>query len=188
MSKPDKGQYKLMSSKRSIILAAVSKVPETYHNMGVLFKLTSLNEIQYQLSQDLKLTSIVIGITNYSSKYPCPYGECFKDEKTGQWVKGQDRTIRNLTDNQQKWYQSMAYKRRDRSTLKNYNNEDTPIIQIIPPLPLHLLLLGPVNDIIKKLQELYPPIIKIIEKLHIQRSKYQGKNFEGKYSSATILD
>ena len=130
--------------------------------------------------------------------YPCPYKECFKDEKSGQWVKGQDRTIRNLTDNQQKWYQSMAYKRRDRSKLKNYKNveykplieanEDTPIIQIIPPPPLHLLLLGPVNDIIKKLQELYPPIIKIIEKLHIQRSKYQGKNFEGKYSSATILD
>ena len=82
--KPDIEKYKLMSAKRSIILAAVNKVPETYHNMGVVFKLTSLNEIEYKLSQDLKLTSIVIGITNHSSKHPCPYGECFKDEKTGQ--------------------------------------------------------------------------------------------------------
>ena len=99
---PDKGKQNLMSAKTSIILAAVSKVPETYHNMGVLFKLTSLNEIEYKLSQDLKLTSIVIGITNHASKHPCPYGECFKNEKTGQWVKGQDRTLKNLTENQQK--------------------------------------------------------------------------------------
>ena len=72
--KQDKGKHKLMSAKRSIILAAVFKVPETYHNLGVLFKLTSLNEIEYKLSQDLKLTSIVIGITNHSSKCPCPWG------------------------------------------------------------------------------------------------------------------
>ena len=58
--KPDIEEYKLMSAKRSLILAAVNKVPETYHNMGVLFKLISLNEIKYKLSQDLKLTSIVI--------------------------------------------------------------------------------------------------------------------------------
>ena len=196
--KQDKGKHKLMSAKRSIILAAVFKVPETYHNLGVLFKLTSLNEIKYKLSQDLKLTSIVIGITNHSSKYPCPYGECFKNERTGQWVRGQDRTLKNLTENQQKWYNSMAYKRRDRSKLKNYKNveykplieadEDTPIIELVPPPPLHLLLLGPVNDIIKKLQQLHPPILKHIEKLHIQRSKYQGKNFEGKYATTTEMD
>ena len=92
----------------------------------------------------------------------------------------------------------MAYKKGDRSKLKNYKNveykplieadEDTPIIELVPPPPLHLLLLGPVNDIIKKLQQLHPPILKEIEKLHIQRSKYQGKNFEGKYASITILD
>ena len=195
--KPDEGKHKFMSAKRSIILAAVCEVPESYHNMGVLFKLTSLNEVEYKLSQDLKLSSIVIGITNHSSKYPCPYGECFKDELTGQWVKGQDRTIKNLTENQKKWYQSVAYKKGDRTKLKFFKNvehkplieanEDTPIIQLIPPPPLHLLLLGPINDIMRKLQELHPPIIKTIEKLHIQRSKYQGKNFEGRYSRKTFV-
>ena len=95
-SKPDEGKYKLMSAIRSIILAVL----ESYYNIGVLFKLTSLNEVEYKLSQDLKLLSIVIGITNHSSKYSCPYGECFKDELIGQWLKGQDRTIKNLTENQ----------------------------------------------------------------------------------------
>ena len=94
--KPDEGKHKLMSAIRSIILAVL----ESYYNIGVLFKLTSLNEVEYKLSQDLKLLSIVIGITNHSSKYSCPYGECFKDELIGQWLKGQDRTIKNLTENQ----------------------------------------------------------------------------------------
>ena len=85
-----------MSAIRSIILAVL----ESYYNIGVLFKLTSLNEVEYKLSQDLKLLSIVIGITKHSSKYSCPYGECFKDELIGQWLKGQDRTIKNLTENQ----------------------------------------------------------------------------------------
>ena len=85
-----------MSAIRSIILAVL----ESYYNIGVLFKLTSLSEVEYKLSQDLKLLSIAIGITNHSSKYSCPYGECFKDELIGQWLKGQDRTIKNLTENQ----------------------------------------------------------------------------------------
>ena len=85
-----------MSAIRSIILAVL----ESYYNIGVLFKLTSLNEVEYKLSQDLKLLSIVIGIKNHSSKYPCPYGECFKNELMRKWVKGQDRTIKNFTENQ----------------------------------------------------------------------------------------
>ena len=39
--------------------------------------------------------------------------------------------------------------------------------------------IGPVNDIIKSLKVRYPGIIKILEQLHIQRSKYHGCNFEG---------
>ena len=66
-------------------------------------------------------------------------------------------------------------------------NEDTPIIQLLPPPPLHLSLLGPINDIMRKLQELHSPIINTIEKLHIQMSKNQGKNLEGKYSRETFV-
>ena len=47
MTKNNEGKDKLMGPKRSIVLAAVSKVKESYHNMSVLMKLTNLNEVEY---------------------------------------------------------------------------------------------------------------------------------------------
>ena len=59
-------------------------------------------------------------------------------------------------------------------------DQDEPIIKTVPPPPLHTLLLGPVNHIFKELRKRYKNILKKVSKLHIQRSKYHGKNFEGK--------
>ena len=59
-------------------------------------------------------------------------------------------------------------------------DEDDPILKVIPPPPLHTVLLGPVNHIFKELKRRYPKILKTISNLHIQRSKYHGRNFEGK--------
>ena len=78
-SHKDNGGTKTKGPKKSIVLAAVSGVRETNHNMSVLFKLTKLNEIEYKLSEDLKLINITVGIGTYSSKFPCPYGQCEKD-------------------------------------------------------------------------------------------------------------
>ena len=85
-SHKDSGGTKIMGPKKSIVLAAVSGVRETNHNMSVLFKLTKLNEIEYKLSEDLKLINITVSIGTYSSKFPCPYGECEKDQD-GHWKK-----------------------------------------------------------------------------------------------------
>ena len=60
-----------MGPKRSVILAAVSKVKETHHNMKVLMDLTKLNEVEYSLSMDLKLVNITLGIGSHSSRYAC---------------------------------------------------------------------------------------------------------------------
>ena len=60
MGNTDEGKEKLMGPKRTIILAAVSNVKENYHNMMVLMELINMNEIEYSLSMDLKLTNITI--------------------------------------------------------------------------------------------------------------------------------
>ena len=73
MFKTDKGKDKLMGPKKSIILAAVSKVKESHHNMAVLMELTKLNEVEYVMSMDLKLINITIGICSHSSRYFCSY-------------------------------------------------------------------------------------------------------------------
>ena len=57
------------------------------------------------------------------------------------------------------------------------------VIKTIPPPPLHTILLGPVNHIMKELFKRRPNMLKTISALHIQRSKYHGRNFEGKHKS-----
>ena len=185
----DLGKKKLMGPKRSIVLAAVSKVKETHHNMKVLMEITNMNEVEYNLSMDLKLINISIGIQSHSSRYPCPYGECWKDER-GCWHKGQDRSIRNIREHRSKWMNRSRTKKGNRSNLKSYMNceyeplingdENDPILKTVPPPPLHTILLGPVNHVFKELSRRYPKILKTIHNLRIQRSKYHGRNFEGK--------
>ena len=188
MTSRDKGKKKLMGPKRSLVLAAVSKVQESHHNLSVLMQLTNLNEIEYNLSMDLKLINISIGICSHSSKFPCPYGECYRDG-TGHWIKGRDRTVGNIREQRNKWMQRSRNKKGNRLNLKKYMNcENDPllngdhgdqIIKIVPPPPLHTILLGPVNHVFKELKKVYPNIMGKVSKLHIQRSKYHGRQFEG---------
>ena len=189
MMEEDKGKNKFMSPKRCIILAAVSKVKETHHNIGVLMDITKINEVEYALSVDLKLVNISIGICSHSSKYPCPYGECYKDSR-GNWIKGQDRTIRNIRENRSTWMRRSRNKKGNRTNLKNYMNcefeplinsdPEDPIVKTVPPPPLHTVLLGPVNHVMKELMKRSSKILKTLSNLHIQRSKYHGRSFEGK--------
>lgn len=186
----DEGKNKLMGVKRGLLLAIVAKVPESYENMQTLMQLTNINEVEFKLSNDLKLVNIMIGIGTHSAKYPCPYGECYKDEDTDEWVKGKYRTYRNIVENRETWQKKSRSKKGNRKVLKKYkncefvplvgsNDPDTPILYQIPPPPLHTILLGPVNHIIESLAKKYPGIVKVLEKLHIQKAKYHGKKFEG---------
>ena len=150
----DKKKVKLMGPKKAIVLAAVAKVPETYHNMWVLMELTKPHEVECILSQDLKLANIMAGIQTHSAKYPCVYGECTRNETTGQWTKGQYRTTQNMLENRKRWLQSGG----SRDQLKNHKNCEhepllsainpkTPIMVQLPPPPLHTILLGKVSRI-----------------------------------------
>jgi hypothetical protein len=151
---------KFMGPNMSIILAAVSKVKETHQNMSVLMQLTNLNEVEYSFSLDLKLMNITIGIQTHSSRHSCDYGECYKDND-GNWLKGRDRTLANIRQNQTKWMQRSRDKNGTWANLKDHmncehdpllgGNSNDPIIKTIPPPPLHTVLLGPVSHIIKEL-------------------------------------
>ena len=75
--------------------------------MHILIQLTKLNEIKFTLSQHLKLTNILIGITTHSSKYPCVYGKCSQDDD-GKWPKG-----RNITPKKSDKISKNVYKIQD---------------------------------------------------------------------------
>ena len=184
----DEGKYKLMGPKRSIVLACVSDVPESSHNIRILFNLLGISEINFILSQDLKLHNITLGKQSHSSKHPCSYCNGFYNNKIQRWVKGDDLTLRNLSSDRKQWLRETNG---DRSQLQKFNNveheaivsfdEDSRILVKIPPPALHVCLLGPVNYIIQQLEKVYPSVSDEIERLHIVRERYQGKTFEGVY-------
>ena len=88
--------HKYSGIRKSIWIALVCGVDETYHNLKLFFEIIELSIISYQLSQDLKLTNLVTGITNFTSKYPCPSSYCLKTKK-GAWIVGTERTAEQNT-------------------------------------------------------------------------------------------
>ena len=81
-------KFKDFGVRKVFILAIVPKTPETYRNMRVIIQKTQLNNLdKFLLVADLKLLNIILGLGTHSSRYPCPYGQCFKN-KDGKWTKG----------------------------------------------------------------------------------------------------
>ena len=164
----------------------MAQVPESYHNIRLLVELAGINEIQYTLSEDLKLHNITIGKQSHSAKHPCSYCNGYYDNKLRRWIKGTPQTIKSLKNDREKW---MKETHGNRDLLKKYNNveylpilsgdEEMTILVKIPPPPLHVCLLGPTNLIINALEKVYPGVVTALDKMHLVRENYQGKTFEG---------
>ena len=113
---PDRGV------KHCQVIAAVSGVKENYHNIQTLFGILKLDEQpQCKLVADLKAANIMLGIQTARAKYPCLYGHCYQTSRTrtSTWVKGEERTRKNLIENQRKWFAETGG---DRTKLKDYFN------------------------------------------------------------------
>ena len=161
-------------------------VPESSQNIGILFNLIALHEIDFLLSEDLKLHNVTLGKQSHSSKHPCSYCDGHFNVAIRRWVKGKDITLKNLSSDRKRWLEEGNG---DRSQLQKFNNvekealvsfdENEKILVKIPPPALHVCLIGPVNMIINQLEKVYPEVSKDIERLHIVRERYQGKTFEG---------
>ena len=172
----------------------MAQVPESYHNIQMLVDLAGINEIQYTLSEDLKLHNITIGKQSHSSRHPCSYCNGYYDNKIRRWIKGEPQTVKSLKQDREKW---MKETHGNRNLLKNYNNvehtpimlcdEDTKILVKIPPPPLHVCLLGPTNFLIHALEKVYPGIVTALENMHLVRENYQGKTFEGNLFISIII-
>ena len=198
----DSNKWKLIGPKHSLVLASVCDVPETYGNIKVLFDLIKLDEIDvdFKLSTDLKLVNIICGKQTNSSKYPCAYGSCYKDEN-GRWVPGPLTKFSDLRSEHLNYCEHGNGNRKNLMKFKNceFNpllNLDEYVLYSIPPQNLHCVLLATnklIEDIDKVKTEFVTTfgdncdeeirdfdIFKEIKSLYIVREAYQGKTFEGK--------
>ena len=190
------------------VLFCVSKVPESYHNLTVIEKKLQINSIDCKISTDLKCMNLMLGLQSHSAKFPCPYGHCCKitragletarkqhlvlreDEDEGSWWKGDDRTLESLSFYQEKYDQQQN---KTRSSLMNFYNcefqpllhprpsavSPTPVLQKMPPPPLHCIRLGPTNFLLKELRVLWPELQDYLDNLHVELDDYHGGAFEG---------
>ena len=180
--------HKETGDRKSILLAIVQSVSETYENLKMLFEKTQVNDIKYQLSSDLKLLNIVTGISSASSRYPCCYAECSKRGRV--WKEGKLRTLERNTVINKSWEDKT---KREKSKLKDYMNctekpllnystwGHTLVLLACPPPTLHLIKLGIMNSLIKCLKfnggkEIFNEFGR---KLHITPSCYHGDMYEG---------
>ena len=131
---------------------------------------------------------------NHSSKHCCAYCKAFKNN-IGEWVTGALRTIQDLENDNNAWQELTGG---DRSKLKNYFNvEFHPLLEdknslvlfLLPPPPLHLLLLGQGNKLWETLEKICiqrfgkniqnNPLMKFAKKINVVKAPFHGKTFNG---------
>ena len=157
------------AKERVFLLGMVDLVPETHHNLTTVFEALEfpLPFPNVKFSCDLKLLNLVLGIHgsgNAMSMHSCPYcfghrfqerdvnGDPIKFGDTGRWREGPWRTAKNC----QEWYDKWMTETQEKTgQMKNYIScryppmdifgpeyEDVPYLQLFPPGPLHVGLLG----------------------------------------------
>ena len=133
-------RFKDSGVKRVFVIAIVPKVSEYYVNVKRLWISIGIQALQknYTAATDLNLCNIILG-------HPCAWCDVAKENLC---KKGKQRTISNLMDLFWNWFES----RRDKKGAKNYgnvihppilsdeDNNNTPVISILPPPGLHLLM------------------------------------------------
>ena len=140
-------QFLDSSVKKLFIIGIVEATQENFENVSILRLLLKLNKIECTVATDLKMANILIGIMSHSSKYPCKWCTTFSDElhKCGEM-----RTIRKCIKQFNDWQNNGGKKDKAQFFESCVNkplfdcDEDTEIIDLIPPPELHLLI-GIVN-------------------------------------------
>lgn len=148
-------RFKDSGVKKLIILALVQSCQENYENVNLLFSAVNISNLGATFAVDLKMANILAGIMSHSSMYPCTWCDAAQHQLGEAAVL---RTIGSIIDNYNKWKDAGAVK----DNAKHFMNcihepllkgdQDTLILDIIPPPELHLLI-GVVNTLFERMQK-----------------------------------
>ena len=174
--------YSLIGKRRIMILATVPDIPENYNNLQILYDLTSINQVCYQQTGDLKAINILLGLMSCSSVCGCCY--CQARRNSTEWTDGgaRLRSVESLSENLSKFQDSG----RDRTKAKDvstnvveksllFDEDDAPsklVLEKCPPPALHLKL--SLNHILVELSKAWPPLLDWLKNKHIVLEPYHG--------------
>ena len=86
------GDFKVSSVHKSLILALVPTMNESYVNLKMLLDKLNLNSLEYSLSQDIKVMLQTLGKQPAACSHPCPYCETSKPDM----LKAPNNTLASL--------------------------------------------------------------------------------------------
>ena len=188
-------RFKPTGFPRLLVPAKVREIPESTHNLRVIFEEIKINELskKYKIVGDLKVYNMLLGMQSSGSLHPCAYGYCYKvDEKgqktnqKGQWVKGEDRTLEGNAEEAK----AFAETTQKRELLQYFFNcefqpvivaqESTRVLDILTIPVLHTVLLGPFNTLWETLRDHFPKESNEVELRFGMKGAGAGGDFNGK--------
>ena len=181
------GPYQDTGVKRTIILAAVENIKETYENVKLIFsKLGNLDRVKFYICSDIKLLNIIIGIKSCASKHPCPYCDIL-DKLSLHDIKQDSnlRTINSIKCSASAYKQTGSNKKDPKMYDSCLDDPLTPgddneyILDICPPPELHLLL-GIVKHVYEKMFKEWCDVALWLKSINVYPKKYQYGAFIGK--------
>ena len=184
--------YRDLGSKKVIILAAMSGVPETYNNCKVIFDKLQLSTLLFKFAGDLKIFNIIGGLMSCSSSHPCCYCETSKSKKEGWGELGQLRTKKNVKENCADWETDGAIWKKAKKfkncvaepRLGEDSSEEELILLKCPPPSLHLKL--GLNHILDALSKVWPELTDWLSSLNVVHEPYHGFCLEGNEVSKVL--
>jgi hypothetical protein len=205
-----KEKFKSTGCHKILIPAIVRDIPENYDNLSVILESINLSELskKYKVIGDLKIYNILLGMQHSSAMHACPYCEGSKQDitskkttKSGVWVLGRRRTLKNLLENLMSYLHESGG---DRKQLQHYFNcefppilpgqEDQEVLYLLPIPYLHTILLGPFNDLWKCFLKTFGAPVKAWMKKKHMKGSGMGGDFNGPtikgiiHNSDTLVD
>ena len=186
-----KTHLKATGSKRTVILLQCDGVPESEYNIRKLFGLLDLDLYNkfIQFTSDVKVTLKLCGIGSARSYFPCyccdgaKYSDGQITSGRGLFVKGDTtRTFENLHESYEKFMKEAKGDKKRGPEFKSVTSKPISLqkqfdkkenVVKLPIEVLHVVLLGPPNDLLKRLKKLFP--LKMIQFYRRYKIKPHGR-------------
>ena len=191
-------QFHDWGARKILILAIVRKVPESHHNLQLIFEAVKLSQLQFKLTGDFSFFMPCFGLKGCSSANPCPVCDQGRSKVGGikaRWVEEEEVSLRSfgsLHHNFTRWVMegsktSAPKTRKWKSVTAEVlvkgqgDTDELLILDKIIPGPLHLYL--SINEVINFCENHDWKEIKAVLKTvaGVEVHEYMGKagNYEG---------
>ena len=201
----DEGDYKSTGKRRTLVILQSDKAIETHANVEKLIELMKFPEldVEYMFTADLKMVNLSIGLSSCNCIFSCPYcqgakwafnkkGKWKETNKFGQYFPGKPRTLGNIKLNKRRFVvlgkgkNAPKYKNCIRNVVSLWSEDMDHVktLSLFPIDPLHVILLGPINDLMPLLRKKFPKQIDdFLARHNLKNNEGIGGTFAGQQLS-----